>query len=58
MPLPNPIIEVLTVCATIVYGPDLEKTDDVANRNATGSRTLHSRSCTAFHRQRQGDQLE
>jgi DDE superfamily endonuclease len=25
MPLPNPIIEVLTVCATIVYGPTWRK---------------------------------
>ena len=44
MPLPNPIREVLTVCATIVYGPDVEKTDDVVNRNTAGAGTPHSRS--------------
>ena len=37
MPLPDPIIEVLTVCATIVYGSDMEKTDEVVNRNPVGA---------------------
>ena len=47
MPFPDPIIEVLTVCATIVYDPNVEETDDVVNRNVAGNRTWYSCSSTA-----------
>jgi hypothetical protein len=58
MPLPDPIIEVLTVCATIVYCSDMEETDDVVNRNTASARTPDGRSSSASQRQRAGDQLE
>jgi hypothetical protein len=44
MPLPEPIREVLTVCAAIVYGPNMEETDDVVNRNAVFAVTPDGRS--------------
>ena len=49
MPLPDAIIEVLTVCATIVYSPHLEKIDDSVNRNVASSGTPHGDSGPAFH---------
>src|SRR5260370_29781438 len=58
MPFHDRNIEVLTVCATIVYGSDMEKTDDVVNRNTAGAGTPHSRGSPARQRQRPGTQLE
>jgi hypothetical protein len=58
MPLPASIIEVLTVCATIVYDPDVEETDDVVNRNAASPGTPHGCGSPACQWQRYGRQLE
>jgi hypothetical protein len=58
MPFPDPMREVLTVCVTIVYSPDMEETDDVGNRNEAFARTPHRCNSPASQRQRAGDQLE
>ena len=58
MPFPDPMREVLTACATIVYDPNVEKTDDGLNRNLAGKRTSDSRSSTASQWQCAGNHRE
>jgi hypothetical protein len=47
MPLPAPIIEVLAVCAAIVYRADMEETDDEVSRNEAFPGTSHRRGSVA-----------
>jgi hypothetical protein len=56
MPLPDPLYRSSDGLSAIVYCPDMEKTDDVANRNPARPRTPDGCSSPACQRQCPGDE--